>query len=486
MRIAIHTSRTGNAPSMPTLRAPPAPLLLLAALCACGDDGAASTDPGHGSTSGEGTDTTQTPQTGADGSTGGVEQEPCTPIGFTQHSTFVLPPGLGPLDNARSGGDCDEGLDRWVVRDMDGDGLRDLVVTTECDDETPGASWTVYPGTPSGFSAESFEWALPDSHGEPDYYGGMGCSTCKYQVRDVDGDGVQDMLVAYVLAELDDGHWWLHRGTETGFDHDGIPYPLPPGNMLLWSVGDSHCFVPPPTQSDQWFPEFFVEDYTGDQRLDLIVEPECDASTDPPAVVDVYTGGPTGFAAAPTAWSMPQPQPTTCESSTLDSGVFDLDGDGRLEYVDPQGCHGTEECAPSQWLVYEPRADGFTAEPIEYEVPSNVACRGLVDPPSSRVHWADFTFDGVPDALVAESSTGAWVLDRGRADGLELGVEVDPPMVGGQPLDALEPGMGEELRYELVRLDESLPPAIVVTGDPDDASVGATHWDVYGFECAEP
>ncbi|MCA9709122.1 MAG: hypothetical protein KDK70_24980, partial [Myxococcales bacterium] len=164
--------------------------------------------------------------------------------------------------------------------------------------------------------------------------------------------------------------------------------------------------------------------------------------------------------------------------------LFDIDGDGRPEMVDPRGCF--QLCEATQWLVYDAEANGFTAAPRPYAVPSHVACNGLTRPSEQRARWMDFTLDGVPDVLTADLEGDRWILDRGTDTGVEPGIELPTPTIADLPLVGVHSYSGDPVQFDIVALDESRPPALVVTARPDDPDVGQLHWEVYPFECAGP
>lgn len=467
------------------LRALPLPLLTLSLLTACVDDPSPSNEAGGtGSGTEGGTDTTmgsadETGETETETETGEEAWE-CIPVGLASMREFALPAGIGSMPTLSQRNPCDDVDMRAEARDLNGDGIMDLAVTDDCDPDTPPDTWTVYPGTPAGFADEPLAWGMPDDYGEPGRYSTLGCAGCNHQVLDMDADGQPDMLVAYVLGQL--GTWRVHRGTATGFDPQGEQYSTPPGDMQFWGTAEDDCSVPPPTQSDQWFPEYFLADFDGDRQPDLVVDPQCDdTSLLEESEVSLYFGGTSGFDSSPTAWAMPGVLPTECEAGApTGAGLFDIDGDDALEFVETDGCR--DLCEASSWLVYEPQGDGYTAAPRAYDVPGSVACSGHPTDTSPGTQWIDVTLDGVPDVVRAEED-GQWVIYRGGDQGLEEIGRVDLPSIAGEPLTATR-GTGE-IAYGVVQLDRALPPALVVTTRPDDAGVGTTHWEVYEVECAQ-
>ncbi len=110
---------------------------------------------------------------------------------------------------------------RYVLRDADGDGMLDLIVTGLCSGAGPlgRSEWAVHVNTGTGFGA-ALSWALP-----PDYPGTdlgdvhtVSCATTggpRYDVRDLDGDGIMDLVATSRCSgagPLGADYWYLHRG----------------------------------------------------------------------------------------------------------------------------------------------------------------------------------------------------------------------------------------------------------------------------------
>jgi hypothetical protein len=103
----------------------------------------------------------------------------------------------------------------YVVTDMDGDDLPDLVVTSTCDGGTIGTdSWAVHQGDGSAFANAPLTWTLPTGYTEFNLPADASCGTTDtlYFLADMDGSGSTDLVVT---SQCDGGavgtqHWNVH------------------------------------------------------------------------------------------------------------------------------------------------------------------------------------------------------------------------------------------------------------------------------------
>ena len=125
----------------------------------------------------------------------------------TTPSDWSLPAGLSGLNWAvdRS----NDGLN-WVLMDIYGDGVPDLVVTYGGEGANGTGRWEVYENRGTGFSSDPQVFLLPNGLANEQ---ARWFSSNDFVVRDIDGDGLVDMLVgrnsATTDADLGVLHW--HR-----------------------------------------------------------------------------------------------------------------------------------------------------------------------------------------------------------------------------------------------------------------------------------
>lgn len=151
--------------------------------------------------------------------------------GFAEEATaWELPAKYGargtqPFYSLAGSDNCDAAYARpeSAVTDLDGDGQPDLVITTDCDDDSVGdTSWTLHAGQDGGFESEGRSWSLPATYGArgtAPFYALAVSDNCdasylrpEAYTMDVDGSGEVDLLLTAACEETDVGDttWWLH------------------------------------------------------------------------------------------------------------------------------------------------------------------------------------------------------------------------------------------------------------------------------------
>lgn len=235
---------------------------------------------------------------------------------------------------------------RWIPivhhLDMNGDGIRDIVVTASTDTgdvfghgEAP--HWLVF--LVDGFEIlPAIEWSVPEGGTRCGYHllegnEGTEATYCPgnqestWRVRDIDADGIPDLVVITPIRR----GWFLHRGSDSGFGEAiDLPHPERIGSSYqAWEEGGL-TFL----------------DIDGDGKLDLI---------DTFGVYDpdfpswrVYRGGDDGFQGWAEFYGVPEPvsrhgtdaiswNPCTwafdCETPRERWMTADLNGDGRPELI---------------------------------------------------------------------------------------------------------------------------------------------------------
>jgi hypothetical protein len=253
-------------------------------------------------------------------------------------------------------------------------------------------------------------------------------------------------------------------------------------------------------------------DIDGDGLPDLVVTQKC---FDPALGVSrwsVYKNTGAGFAATPTAWSLPtgsapsfpfrELPATTCDASTQFSwSTFDIDGDRLPDLVVTQRCFDAA-LGVSQWNVYKNTGSGFAATPTTWSLPAGSApefpFRELDDSlscdASTQFSWSTFDIDGdgLPDLVVTQKcfdtalgvtrwnvykNTGTgfaatpatWSLPTGSASSFGF---KDHSQTGS--CDA-----STEFSWSTFDIDGDGLPDLVVTQKCFDAALGVTRWNVY-------
>ena len=308
---------------------------------------------------------------------------------------------------------------RYDVLDISGDGLVDLVLTDDsCVSGDIGRThWRVFLGTATGFSDLPTTWSLPaPMHGydndtatpkpfesastHSDDCGVVG-ETYRYDVLDISGDGIVDLVLTDDSCVSDDigrTHWRVFLGTAAGFS--GVP--------TTWSLPapmhgyDDDTAAPKPFESVSTHSDdcgvvgetfrYDVLDISGDGTVDLVL-------TDDSCISDdigrthwrVFLGAPAGFSDVPTDWGLPLPMhgydadvaaPKPFESvwtHSDDCGVvsetyrydtFDISGDALVDLVLSDDSCVSDDIGRTHWRVFLGTPAGFSDVATTWDLPA--------------------------------------------------------------------------------------------------------------------
>jgi len=242
-----------------------------------------------------------------------------------------------------------EGVNQTVhdIIDVTGDGRNDLVIYDACDETSSvgRGQWVVHAGAEDGYAMEGEAWEVSRAEGasaftERSRRSCDGGATPRYELIDVQGDGLRDLLLTGDCGAnegLGTDHWMLYPGTGSGFQLDApVRLELPSLGAELPLIGSRRCDRP----SDVIY-EFSDHDQDGDR--DLLVSGFCDGRADPGMTRwDVYAFEDGAFNPEPGVYEMPDvgvaaawirtfSRRCTAQQPVVNS-FWDVNGDG---YSDP-------------------------------------------------------------------------------------------------------------------------------------------------------
>ena len=185
------------------------------------------------------------------------------------------------------------GLGAWDTVDLDGDGLKDLVLTglnrfttLEVVGHANGNDvWWYYKNTGAAFDLGQRTWEVPDAGGSEQFAWtrAVGLSHA-YLAGDFTGDGIADFLHIAAPGELPVGpvagmdHWLLYEGGTGGFSSSPRSWAVPAvAGTRGYSVAefeDAGDSVTPPTGRGYWA----TVDLNGDGFVDLAQTSERDTN----------------------------------------------------------------------------------------------------------------------------------------------------------------------------------------------------------------
>jgi hypothetical protein len=317
-------------------------------------------------------------------------------------SLWSLPPGPEGLggqapwtDPWESPQSCPENGHSYgsTIKDMDGDGRFDLLVTDACDEGGVGTThWLVYPGSGVGFPDEPLVWPLPPA---PEVYVGepyprwqlfaVACAgstlrRLRHTLEDMNGDARPDLVF---LDRCDVGgvggdRFEVHFNTGTGFAAEATPFPFPAelaGDVDLEITGGTRA----------------LKDMDGDGRADIVLTRGEEAEGLGVGFWLVCFNNGAGFDPA-IEWTLP-PTPMGGEIFTLwnnaaqcDNGGWfryllgrDMDVDGRPDLVITEDC-GVGGAGDNFWVAHLNTGGGFDPVGTEWCLPPANPFQGAADP----------------------------------------------------------------------------------------------------------
>jgi hypothetical protein len=345
-------------------------------------------------------------------------------------TTWALPPGFAagafssPQGRPRN---CEAGQPRWILRDMQGDGLPDIVLMAHCDEPDVGVDhWWVYQNTGAGFSATPTEWALPTGYATGTFYdpgsaGDCGSGVPAWGLGDLDGGGRPDIVIrrdACNTGEPGVAEWWVHDNDGTGaFASTPLSWALPafPAGTFYGTNNGGDC--------PAGIPAWNLSDIDGDGLQDVVVTwLDCEDEVVGTERWDVYRGSTAGFSATASPWSLPEGYGTgafsaiaaerACDVERPRHQLVDLDGSGRPAIVVMMEPCTDGDVGLSRWLIHPPDGDGFSSTTIDHALPAGYPSATFEWPGSERScseerpgwNLLDIDGDGPLDAVVTASA----------------------------------------------------------------------------------
>ncbi|MEZ4380605.1 MAG: VCBS repeat-containing protein [Nannocystaceae bacterium] len=357
--------------------------------------------------------------------------------GFSPPAVWAVPEGGTASGGFKSPLGVPEGVgdDFWVLMDIDGDAIQDLVVTGRAVTKQgypwfprtmgyPNAPyWEVYYGEGDGFAGKPQPWPVP-SDGRKDH----GLVTPEgdplivgdafWSLRDLNGDQRPDLVITgrakdnggewigRAMGYPNTPYWEVYVNEGDGFAAAPTHWMLPPGGPDM-----SGFFAPAGDPGVLGDPKWETRDLDDDGYPDLVITGKALAENDDGLMVralgsletpywEIYRGGPGGFAAAPEAWTIPMGGYkglgfAVTESKPAAVGddcwrLRDLNGDGlddlivtaRATEILGDEWRGKVPGYPASphWVVHYNKGDGFARTASMWGVPDGgLAGQGFTD-----------------------------------------------------------------------------------------------------------
>jgi hypothetical protein len=407
---------------------------------------------------------------------------------------------------------CGDGAYTHTLKDLNGDGLVDLVVTDDCEVGRIGLdNWLWHENTGDRFRAPAL-WGLPadlQATGEPgvatDLRRDCGDGTqSEIMTRDADGDDVPDLVVldACDAADVGTARWLLHVGGAEGFAA-AVDMTLP----VLDAALPDELFDAPDRTEGVACPEGGVArslytDLDGDGRGDLVVTDACDDGDVGADRWLLYRGAIGGFAGIAGDWQLPggtgdpwslAPDQLCSDGATRRTGLVELTGDGLLDLVVFTDCDDVD-VGVGYWLVAENDGAGFLP-PVQWVLPEGVYndLSGTADGRTWRT--VDMTHDGAAD-LVVVNGDGAgrdhWLVARAAVGAFaepapwslpepDVTIDVTAPFSSLQPQPCDSSAAFSSVH--LFDLDGDGGQDLVITDACDETGAGTGNWLVARAHC---
>ncbi|HCH62133.1 MAG TPA: hypothetical protein DFR83_04965, partial [Deltaproteobacteria bacterium] len=316
---------------------------------------------------------------------------------------------------------------RWALRDITGDARPDIVFTQSCEDASVigTTQWRVFANTGTGFADES-ALSLPSGYpeGTLDAFDSQpDCATGRpgYSLLDLDNDGEFDLVITATPCEDDDPgitHWSVHENTGTGFSNIPTSFTLPGSYATGTFSAPGHG-----GSCSDGIPRWSAVDLDGDTFLDAVVTwRDCDETVVGTTEWRVHAGSATGFASAPTTWTLPTGYglnafsavagDLSCPDARPRYQLLDMEADGRLELVVLRSPCEDDDVGTARWLVHRSADTMFSSMPDDWLLPEaygdgtfhRVGAERQCAPEIPGWLPADPNQDGLQDILVNSSA----------------------------------------------------------------------------------
>lgn len=332
---------------------------------------------------------------------------------------WSLPTGF-PSQAFYYGYDTSSASPNWALLDLDGDGLRDLVVTYyDILSGVGDSEWMIYANTGSGFSSAGTPWSLPVGFPSGTFWQASDSSTSSpnWSLMDVDGDGAPEMVVTEYdgIDGLGDTRWLVYSNTGNGWSSTGDTFGLPsgyPAGLFATSYDTS-------TSSPNWA----VRDMDGDGLLEMVISYYEGFEGVGSTSWLVYPGDSGGFDSVSQSWALPAGYTDGYFRTSYDTGtdslnwaLLDLDGDGMDElFIQYEALSGTnEKVGSTKWLVHENDGAGFVEAPENWLLPNGYETGAFMTSAmtsgTAYYRLVDMDGEGLSDLLVtwrsADETTG--------------------------------------------------------------------------------
>lgn len=427
-------------------------------------------------------------------------------------STWSLPSGYGNAAFVATSGtmDCATGKPSYVVMDLTGDEVPDLVVTRACDDSSVGTStWRVHAGGGDGFAETGTSWSLPSGYGAAAFVANAGTMDCandapSFVLADLAGDGRADLVVTRSCddATVGDSVWRVHANTGSGFGA-ASGWTMPTGygaEAFIATSGTLDCADDTPT--------FLLGDLDGDDDVDMIVTAACDDATVGTSTWRVHAATGAGFGAA-SAWTLPSgygsaafaaaASTMSCANTKPAHTLADLDGDGLGDLVVTQACDDTT-VGTTSWRLHGSTGSGFGtgtawAMPSGYGASAFIATAGTMACANTQPSYvlADLAGVGAPDLLVTRACDDtdiggtSWRRHPGAGAGFSGTTSWGLPAGYGATAFVATSGTmdcaTDAPSFTLVDLVGDGLADLVVTRACDDSTVGTSVWRLHAGGC---
>jgi hypothetical protein len=354
---------------------------------------------------------------------------------------------------------------------------------------TPDSGVSACHGT--HFDSTVTSWTLPP--GTFDRLADSNPNGRNHATLDLDGDGKLDLVVMRTSFAGSDGvgtkHWLVYRGGDAGF-----------GAAQMWTLPTAAGGFDQLADNNSNGRNHALVDLDGDHRLDLVVTRSSYDTSDGVGRTQwrVYANTGSGFAAAPTAWTIPPmaggiPQLADSDSQGRVYTTTDLDGDGRPDLVISAAGYGFPgEVGATHWNVYANTGTGFSTTATSWALPQSMAgFRSLADSDNNgRIYTTtDLDADGRPDLVISAAGYGFpgeigathWNVYANTGTGFASAATswtLPQSMAGFRQL-ADSDSSGRD--YALTDLDGDRRPELVLTQTSYSSAdqVGRTHWKTY-------